>query len=96
MLAIGLVAGICVGVAATVLAVVLWPSRSWQEDSVRSQAERIGCNLSHGLGNPCFHFTRLVLGEGYGPWIVTFQVGRRHVCYEVLPNVEPWRRRPCA
>src|SRR4051812_39910136 len=92
---IGLLVGVGLGVAIFLL---VRPSRSWEENSIREQADALSCSLAVGLGAECVPVASL---EKTGPtsWTVTYgrPGGRgRHICYELRPNAVPPQRRACS
>jgi len=92
---IGLVAGVAVGVLGTVLFVILRPSPRWQEQSVRYQAETLGCNyFAHGLNPACVPVATL-RKAGPGTWIAMYGNAQHRVCLRLHPVAEPFRRQSC-
>jgi hypothetical protein len=96
LFSIGLLVGIAAGVAAASLFVLLQPSRSWEEQSVRGQAQSLGCGLSVGLGATCVPVAELKK-DGPGSWTVRYgnATAGRHFCYELWPTGRPPHRRAC-
>jgi hypothetical protein len=75
--------------------VVCWgatASPSWQERAVRSQADELGCSLSHGVGNPCI--ADKIRKTGLRTWLATY--GKTQpICFELSPLGLSPRRRTC-
>jgi hypothetical protein len=90
---IGLLVGLAIGVAGALLFVTLRPSRSWEEKSVRAQAEGLGCTLTHGLNVTCVRVVRLSKAGG-GTWIAMYGEQRR-VCFLLHPATVPPHRQAC-
>jgi hypothetical protein len=93
-LTIGLAVGVALGVALTLIVGLLTPSRSWEEESVRSQADVLACGLSHGLGASCAPVATL-RRDDRGTWVVAYGKTRRLICYELWPSGRPPQRRSC-
>ena len=95
--AVGLFLVIAGCVVVALVFVHLRETRSWQEKSVRAQAETLGCNMTHGVGNiECISVAQLRKGE-HGTWIVRYgNAQQRHICYELWPNLLPPRRHACS
>jgi hypothetical protein len=95
----GLFVGIAVGVAVTSLFVLLRPSRTWQEESIRAQAESLGCGLPAGISSlnaECVRFSKLAK-TGNDVWTVMYESNNLHQnrCYDLRPFGVPPSRRSC-
>jgi hypothetical protein len=93
MFLVGLATGIVVALTIA-LAVVAWrPSSTWEEKSVRAQAQSLGCGLSVGLGHGCVPVEAL-RSTAPGVWTVVYGT-RRRVCFTLRPVAVPPHRRGC-
>jgi hypothetical protein len=92
--ATGFLIGLAAGAMLMLFVLLLRPSRSWQEQSVRAQAEGLGCGLSHGLGGDCVPVAELKKADR-GAWTVRYGDARRYICFKLGPSAVPPRREAC-